>query len=119
MHLIIDGFGASQEALSSMEHIYKVLDRIPEDIGMTKLSAPCVFRYKESPHKDWGLSGFVVIAESHICVHTYPLRGYINVDIFSCKEFDAEQVKAFIKDAFSLKKTQVHLIRRGVQYMEE
>lgn len=119
MHLVIDGFDAPSHTLSSMEHIYKVLDELPERIGMTKLSTPFIFKYKESPNKDWGLSAFVIIAESHICVHTYPERGYINVDIFSCKEFDTEWTKEFIKDAFSIKKMDVHLIKRGVQYLEE
>ena len=34
--------------------------------------------------------GFVIIAESHISVHTFPEHGYVWVDIFSCKEFETD-----------------------------
>ena len=36
-----------------------------------------------SPH---GISGVVVIAESHLAVHTWPEHGYASIDIFTCGE---------------------------------
>lgn len=36
-----------------------------------------------SPH---GLSGIVVIAESHVAIHTWPEHAYAAVDVFSCSE---------------------------------
>ena len=44
---------------------------------------PTVFFHKFSPH---GVSGIVVIAESHFSVHTWPEYGYCAVDIFTCGE---------------------------------
>ena len=38
-----------------------------------------------SPH---GVSGVVVIAESHLTVHTWPEHGYAAVDVFSCGDLD-------------------------------
>jgi S-adenosylmethionine/arginine decarboxylase-like enzyme len=38
-----------------------------------------------------GITGFVALAESNITLHTYPEKGYIVLDIFSCKEFDIER----------------------------
>ena len=46
---------------------------------------------------DNGISGFVIIAESHISVHTFPGRDYVNIDIFSCKSFDHEQALADVR----------------------
>ena len=60
---------------------------------MTKVTEPAVHTYHGPQPQDWGVSGFVIIAESHISVHTFPDRGHVNVDIFSCKEFDAERAR--------------------------
>ena len=38
----------------------------------------------------FGISGFVMIAESHISVHTFPDQDYVFIDIFSCRPFDTD-----------------------------
>ena len=48
------------------------------------------------------MSGFVLIAESHITIHTFPERGYVNVDIFSCRAFDASTPVDVIRRKFDL-----------------
>ena len=77
---------------------------IPTTLGMTKITEPKVLTYVGSVPEDWGLSGFVIIAESHISVHTFPSRNYINVDIFSCKEFDSEKALEDVKRIFGAEK---------------
>ena len=89
MHLVIDGYGCDPGQLADMEHVRRFLDAYPDAIGMTKISVPSVQTYRGPVPEDWGVSGFVIIAESHISVHTFPDRAYVNVDVFSCKEFDA------------------------------
>jgi S-adenosylmethionine decarboxylase len=84
MHLTIDGFGGDRERLSSEALVRSLLDRYPGEISMTKISEPHVMRYVGEKADDWGVSGFVLIAESHIAIHTFPDRGYVWVDIFSC-----------------------------------
>ena len=81
---------------------------------MTKIAPPYVCRYVGSKPQDWGVSGFVLIAESHISVHTFPARNYINVDIFSCKRFDAEKALAEVKEFFSLKDVKSWTLERGL-----
>jgi S-adenosylmethionine decarboxylase len=64
---------------------------------MTKIFPPHVFKYVGDNPEDWGISGVVFIAESHIAIHTFVERSYINIDLFSCKEFDSEKaIKDFI-----------------------
>ena len=76
---------------------------------MTKISQPYVFRYTGP---DWGISGFVVIAESHISVHTFVERDYVNIDIFSCRDFDSEKAVGDLKDKFKLIKFRTYLLDR-------
>ena len=89
MHLTIDGYGGNREKLSSEEVVRSLLDTYPAEISMTKISEPYVLNYTGEKPEDWGITGFVIIAESHISVHTFPEYGYVWVDIFSCKEFEA------------------------------
>ena len=62
------------------------------------------------------MSGFVIIAESHISVHTFPDRGYLNIDIFSCKDFDAESSLKDVKRVFGLMQVRVWELQRGIEY---
>jgi len=62
----------------------------------------------------------VVIAESHISIHTFPERGLINIDVFSCKEFDPERVIKDIQAKFKLTEVETRLLNRGLEsyYLE-
>jgi len=102
--------------LESEDLIYDLLDHYPSQIGMTKVAPPQVFKYMGSKSEDWGISGFVLIAESHISIHTFPERYYVNIDIFSCKDFDSEQATRELKDRFEFAELQTHLLNRGLEY---
>ena len=113
MHLIIDGYGSDAAILGSEEFIFKLLDEYPAQIGMTKISAPHVIKYTGGKPEEWGVSGFVFIAESHIAVHTFPERGYINMDIFSCKDFDATRAVEGLSARLKLGEKRTYLLDRG------
>ncbi len=112
MHLIIDGYGDDSSIMRDEQFIYQLLDSYPARIEMTKISAPHVFKYVGSKPEDWGISGFVFIAESHISLHTFVERCYINIDVFSCKDFNAEQVVKDFRDKFKLTRLSSRLINR-------
>jgi len=95
MHLIIDGYSNNSKIMQDEKFIYDLLDSYPAKIGMTKIAGPNVFKYVGAKPEDWGVSGIVFIAESHISLHTFVERCYINIDIFSCRDFDSQQA---IKD---------------------
>ena len=112
MHLIIDGFGKNKDILQDENFIYDLLFAYPDKIGMTKISDPIVFRYSGSKPEDWGVSGLVFIAESHISLHTFVERKFINIDVFSCKDFDAERIMDDMRDKFGLTRMRSCLVRR-------
>ena len=115
MHLIVDGFGASREMLESEDTIFRFLDEYPSRIGMTKVAPPQVFRYTGSKPDDWGVTGVVIIAESHISIHTFPDRRYVNIDIFSCKDFDHQRAVSELKERFEFDDMKTLLLPRGLQ----
>lgn len=116
MHLIIDGYSGNAQKMQDVDFIYQLLDAYPSQIGMTKISPPQVSKYIGSKPEDWGVSGFVLIAESHISIHTFPDRSYINIDIFSCKEFDAEQAIRDLQQQFGLAEIRSYILSRGLEY---
>lgn len=118
MHLIIDGYGADPGLLQDEAAIYHLLDTYPKQIGMTKVSAPHVFRYEGPKPEDWGISGFVIIAESHIAIHTFVERGLVNIDVFSCKSFDAQPVIEFFRERFRLARANTLILGRGLEYLD-
>ena len=84
MHLVINGRGTDADKLKDVNLIYRFLDEYPSVIGMTKIIKPQIYTYNGQKPQDWGVSGFVLIAESHISIHTFPSKCYANIDIFSC-----------------------------------
>ena len=116
MHLVVDGYGADPQKLQDEELVSRFLDEYPSAIGMTKIISPQVYTYRGKTPEDWGLSGFVLIAESHISIHTFPDRGYVNIDIFSCKEFDPAASLGDVKATFSLADVRVWTLERGLDY---
>ena len=116
MHLVIDGYGASPEKLTDTDLVYRFLDDYPCAIGMTKIVPPQVYTYHGKTAEDWGVSGFVLIAESHISIHTFPDRRYVNIDIFSCKDFDAASSLEVVKRTFALPEVKVWTLDRGIDY---
>ncbi|MEM7827340.1 MAG: S-adenosylmethionine decarboxylase, partial [Candidatus Aenigmatarchaeota archaeon] len=93
-HLTLDFYNCNKENLKNAEFIYSILDELPDIIGMTKLTKPSLLIYegKENSFDKGGISGFVIIAESHICIHCLGVQWFASVDIFSCKDFDFEKV---------------------------
>lgn len=118
MHLIIDGFGKNRNLLCDENLIYQLLNEYPDKINMTKISDPIVFRYAGSKPQDWGVSGLVFIAESHISLHTFVERSFINIDVFSCKDFDAERVIKDMRDRFELIKMRSCIVKREWEFNE-
>jgi S-adenosylmethionine decarboxylase len=112
MHLVIDGYSSNSDILQSEEFIYHFLDQYPAKIGMTKISSPYVTKYVGIKPEDWGVSGFVLIAESHISIHTFVERSYVNVDVFSCKDFDADWVITDLRDSLQLTEARTFLLNR-------
>jgi len=112
-HLIMDGYGSNADLLQSEEFIYQLLDQYPAEIGMTKISPPFVLRYEGGKPEDWGISGFVFIAESHIAIHTFVARCYVNIDVFSCKEFDADRVIRGLTGRLQLTEVRSRLLDRS------
>ena len=118
MHLAIDGRVGDPGLMWDERLIREFLSDFPSHLGMTKLCEPQVLTYHAPNPQDSGVSGFVIIAESHISVHTFPERDYVNVDVFSCKSFDHQRALEEVKSLLSLRETKEWLLDRGLEHVE-
>ncbi|HEY3215357.1 MAG TPA: adenosylmethionine decarboxylase [Candidatus Eisenbacteria bacterium] len=118
-HLMLDGYGCDKAKLEDLNLIYRILEELPDRIGMTRIMPPYVFKYSGLRAEDWGISGFVLIAESHISIHTFPEKNFVSVDIFSCKPFDADFASHYLKTAFEMAKVESKVLDRGTEFPKE
>ncbi len=115
-HLTLDLSDCNQRKLSDLEFIFKLLNELPDKIGMTKITQPYVFQYSGLVPEDKGITGFVIIAESHISIHTFQEKDYVFIDIFSCKHFDYEYAKHYLIKAFESKNPKCQVVMRGEDF---
>ena len=107
-HLIIDLIDA--ERLDDPEHIETALIRAAEEAGATVLSSDFhIF----TPNN--GVSGVIVLAESHISIHTWPERNFAAVDVFMCGDAAPMKTIPALKRAFAPKRIGLQEIKRGLQ----
>lgn len=109
--LALDGYGAPSEVCADPLVLSNFLERFPGEIGMRALGCPEIVHVDEPGVR--GLSGFTFIIESHISVHTYEERGFISVDVYSCRSFDIEFATARIVDTFNLVSFETKVLTRG------
>ncbi|MEK7479150.1 MAG: adenosylmethionine decarboxylase [Patescibacteria group bacterium] len=119
-HLTIDAYGCDAEALDDFEVVFRVLDELPGKVQMHKITTPYVIRAGANDLKDCGgLSGFVMIAESHISLHTFPQKRYVTFDLYSCSMFEEAPVLAFLREEFQWEQVEKHVIKRGLKFPKE
>lgn len=117
-HLTIDGYGGSKDKLNDNQLIINLLNDLPKIMEMHPISKPEVFLALGNDIKDpGGWSGFVLIQESHISIHTFPLRGFLSADVYTCKNgLDTNLIISYFKKHFELNSVESNLIKRGMQY---
>ncbi len=117
LHLTLDLYSCPENLLDDMKICYKAMDELPVLLGMRKLIPPYVISAEANNKKDpGGFSGFVIIAESHISIHTFTKRGFVSIDLYSCKDFDTDMAITYFKKIFKPKDIEIHIVKRGTRY---
>ena len=107
-HYIAEYFECNSKIINNADTVEKIMLKASEISGATIIK-PIFHRF--SPH---GVSGVVVIAESHFAIHTWPEHLFAAVDLFSCGEFDYSKALKYIKDEIKAQEFSFSSIDRGV-----
>jgi S-adenosylmethionine decarboxylase len=105
-HLLIDLWGAKN--LDSPELIEQALKKAAVEAGATILYS---YMHKFNPQ---GVSGVIVLAESHISIHTWPEKQYAAIDIFMCGSCDPYSSLPILKEYFTPEGIQISENKRGI-----
>ena len=117
LHVTIDASGCDKRKLASYSLVYDILNNLPGKIGMTKMTLPYVAKWLDKfSNGTEGMSGIVMIAESHISIHTFPDQDYVFMDVFSCRNFDTESAIKYLVSAFGAKKYTKNVLKRGLDF---
>jgi S-adenosylmethionine decarboxylase len=119
-HMTIDGYGGNKVLLNDKDLVLNILAELPTLLGMHILKAPeVVFAPAISPKDQGGWSGFVIISESHISIHTFPQRQFISIDVYTCQnDLDKPKIENYFKEKFELKELETNFIIRGKKYFK-
>ena len=117
LHVTIDASRCDKKKLASYSLVYDILNNLPAKIGMTKMTLPYVAKWLDKFSDGTpGISGFVMIAESHISIHTFPEQDYVFMDVFSCRDFDTNKAIKYLVGAFDAKKHEIKILKRGLDF---
>ncbi len=110
-HLLIDIYDCKRN-LDSVKEIEEFISVAIKKIKMTAITSPRIIKYNSKDKEESGITGFVILAESHISIHTYPLKNFASIDIYSCNEFEFEVLIKYIQEFFGTDKIKYKLIKR-------
>lgn len=107
-HVLVELRDCDANALDDLQNVESTLINTARRIGATIIGHAF---HQFSPQ---GVTGVVIIAESHICIHTWPEHGYAAVDIFTCGDTSGlEEAVQQIADAFGSRDRSVVTLMRG------
>jgi len=108
-HLLVELKDCNPAMLRSLE---EVRDALVSAAREAKATIVDISFHEFSP---FGISGMVVIAESHLSIHTWPEYGYAAVDIFTCGDvIKPEVAAAYLIDRFESKSPSIVEMKRGI-----
>jgi S-adenosylmethionine decarboxylase len=108
-HILAEIYGCDFDILNNIELVEKIMVNAALEAGAEVRET--VF-HKFSPQ---GISGVVVISESHLAIHTWPELGYAAVDVFTCGDrVDPWQACNYLAQYFKAKDMKASEQQRGV-----
>lgn len=107
-HLLVEYHDCNREILNDIQMIETLMQDAARAAQATVVAS--VFH----PFTPQGVSGVVVIEESHLSIHTWPEHGYAAVDFFTCGDCLPEKAHEVLKQGLDSKGTEKMLVIRGL-----
>jgi spermidine synthase len=106
-HILVEFMNCEPHIMNDVAAIERDMVAAAQNAGATVINSTF---HHFSPY---GVSGVVVIQESHLAIHTWPEYGYAAVDLFTCGEMNAWTSFDFLKEAFGAKSYSALEMKRG------
>jgi len=107
-HLIAEFYECDPNVLNDVDRVRTFMLTAARKVGATIVGEAF---HHFSPQ---GVSGSVVISESHLSIHTWPEKGYVAVDIFTCGGLDPRPGFRYLAESLGAKSSRLQEILRGI-----
>ncbi len=108
-HLLLELQECDRELLNDLPYLRQTLIEAAEAVGATVVGETF---HQFSPH---GITGVLAIAESHLCIHTWPEHAYAAVDIFTCgASFSPRKAAELLIQRLQARQHSIKEIKRGI-----
>lgn len=108
-HLLLELKDCRSKILNDTKRVEELL------LAAAKAAKATIIESRFHKFNPYGVSGVVVIAESHLSIHTWPEYGYAAVDIFTCGETLQPEVAAqYLIEKFQSKNPGLLEVKRGI-----
>jgi len=108
-HLLVELKDCDREILKNLHEVREAM------LAAAKAAKATVVEEAFHEFSPFGVSGMVVIAESHLSIHTWPEYGYAAVDIFTCGDVLAPEVAAdYLVKRFRCRQPSMVVVKRGI-----
>ncbi len=107
-HFIADLYGVDPKIISTEENVRPIVEKVIAHTGLNKVNS----LYNQfNPH---GVTGLILISESHISVHTWPEYELVSLEIFTCGDTEqAEKAFNLLIEEFNPESYNSHVLNRG------
>jgi S-adenosylmethionine decarboxylase len=109
-HMIVDLYGVSADLLKNNNDLSSILEKSAVISGATVL-------HNHFHHfgEDYGCTGVIVLAESHISIHTWPEKNYASIDVYMCGKCDPKHAVEYILSNINHEYSSVQTLYRGTE----
>lgn len=107
-HLLVEYHGCDAEVLDDLCGIERIMRRAAEAAGATIVDS--IFHL----FRPQGVTGVVVVEESHLSIHTWPERGYAAVDFYTCGGCKPRRAHDVLVDALKPVRSERLIVERGL-----
>ncbi len=110
--LIVELYGCNRTLLDDPSRLEPILTEAISRAGGTVIKP---FFHQFSPH---GVSGIVVIAESHVAIHTWPEFGYCALDVFTCgTQVKTDEIYEYVRAELEAREASIMEVKRGTLHL--
>lgn len=111
VHYILELYDCNPEKLKNRHTIEEALLRIAKEANTHTIGS---FFHQFKPY---GVSGVIIIEESHISIHTWPEHSYAAIDFFACSDdVDFDYAVKSLVEYFESKRYDVQILERGKEF---
>ncbi len=106
---VVDAFGCDPDALRSIPRLQALADAIVAELQLRPVAAPLWHQFSGPA----GVTGVVVLSESHLTCHTFPEQGYAALNLYCCRPRAPWPWEARLRDALGAREVRVTELQRG------